>query len=488
VLQDALAHHQAGRLEEAEALYRAVLAAEPRNADALHLLGVAAQQQGRPAEAVALIGRALEIVPGFGPAHANLGNALLVLGRMEEAAQSFRRAADLDPGNADVRNNLGVALNALHRSAEAEAACREAIALNPDLGQAHSNLTLALIRQDRMKEAEQSARRAVALLPGDAEAHNFLAIALVGLERFDEAARSYRQALALKPDYAEAHLNFGQLCLMSGDYAEGWQHYRYRRALPGPTEWTGTQDLRGKSILLQYEQGLGDTIHFCRYALLVAAKGAKVFLHVPPVLAPFMQDLGVEVVTDGMPAPRTDYTSPLLSLPAALGTTVETIPAKIPYLRADPGDWRAKLGAGKEKLVGLCWRGNPAYPGDKTRSTRFATVAPLLEITGIRFVSLQKEQHADERHPKLLHPGADFAGTAGLIAALDLVISVDTVWAHMAGALGKPVWLLLPRIPHWCWMRGREDSPWYPSARLFRQDSAGDWAPVIARIGKNLRM
>ena len=484
-LQAALAHHQAGRLREAEALYRTVLAADPRNADALHLLGVAAHEQGRPEEAVALIGEALGIVPAFGPAHGNLGNALLVLRRMDEAAKSFERAIEFGHASADLYNNLAVAQHALGRTGEAERSSREALALNPGHAQAHANLALALIRQDRLQEAEQSARHALALNPGDAEAHNFLAVSLAGLERFDEAAQNYRQALALKPDYAEAHLNLGQLCLLQGDYANGWKHYAWRRKLPGQSEWSGAQDLRGKSILLQYEQGLGDTIHFCRYAPLVAAKGAKVYLQVPAVLAPFMKGLG-EVIPEGTPAPRTDYTCPLLSLPAAFQTTVESIPTAIPYLPAQPGEWRAKLGGGKEKLVGLCWRGNPAYPGDRTRSMQLSALAPLLDIPGIRFVSLQKEQRDGEHAPNLLHAGADFASTTDLVAALDLVISVDTVWAHWAGAIGKPVWLMLARIPHWCWMREREDSPWYPGARLFRQAVAGDWKPVVERIAREL--
>jgi hypothetical protein len=228
-----------------------------------------------------------------------------------------------------------------------------------------------------------------------------------------------------------------------------------------------------------------DSIHFARYAPLLAARGAKVYLRVQTVLAPFMRDLG-QVLVDGERAPVTDYYCPLLSVPAVVGTTLDSIPAAIPYLKADPGDWRAKLDRGGEKLVGLCWRGNPAYKGDQHRSMRPELLWPLLEIPGIRFVSLQKEQRPEEQHANLAHPGGDFASTASLVAALDLVISVDTVWAHWAGAIGKPLWLMLSRHSHWCWLWDRDDSPWYPTARLFRQASAGDWAPVVERIGSEL--
>jgi Flp pilus assembly protein TadD len=455
VLQDALAHHRAGRLREAEALYRKVLAREPANADALHLLGVALHQFGRHEEAVDFISRAIAADGAQPEFHNNLGRVLLAQERFEPASQSYGRAAALDPGNAGVLVNLA----------------------------------FALIEQGRMQEAEQRSLQAIALRPDEAEAHQFLAVSLAGQERLDEAAESYRRAIALKPDYLAAHLNLAQLHLLRGDYDQGWTEYawRWRRSdMPRPPAsagrlWTGAEDLRGKSILLQYEQGLGDTIHFIRYARQVATKGAKVFLDVPDVLKPHVRELG-EV---GSP-PRTDYYCPLLSLPAAFRTTLRDIPAAVPYLRADPGDWRAKLAGGKQKLVGLCWRGNPAYKGDRHRSMSLKALEPLLALPGIRFISLQKELHPHEQSPHLVHPGGDFDSTASLVAALDLVISVDTVWAHWAGAIGKPFWLLLPRSTHWCWLLDREDSPWYPTAKLFRQKTAGDWAPVVRAVALEL--
>lgn len=527
MLQDALAHHQAGRLHEAEALYRALLQAEPGNCDALHLLGVAAHQLGRHEEAAALIGKAiaadasrsefhnnlgevqralglpaeaercyraaLALAPESAAAHGNLGQALFAQKRFDAAEQSYRRAAELDPGNAHLLVNRAAALHGLGRSGDAEQCSRAAIALQPALAEAHASLAVALAGLDRPEEAVQSGLRAVELKPDVAEVHHLLAATLAGLERFDEAAEHYRRALALQPEFTDAHVNFAQLCLMRGDYATGWQEYawRWRRQdmARAPASagrlWSGEEDLRGKSILVFAEQGLGDTIHFARYAPLVAARGARVLLQVPDVLAPFMRELG-EVVVQGEPAPRTDFHCPLLSLPAAFRTAVESIPATIPYLRAADGGWRAKLGGEGKRLVGLCWRGNPQYAGDKSRSMRFAMLEPLLAVAGVRFVSLQKELHADEQSANLVHPGLDFRGTASLVAELDLVISVDTVWAHWAGAAGKPLWLLLSRIPHWCWLWERGDSPWYPTAKLFRQAVAGDWAPVVERVRAEL--
>lgn len=484
MLQEALAQHQAGRLREAEAGYRAVLAAEPRNADALHLLGVALHQLGRNDEAAGFIGEAIGIDASRPEFHNNLGEVQRALGRFADAERSYRAALELDPDLIPAHGNLGHALLAQKRLEDAAASYALAAARDERNAAVLVNLAYALVGLGRLPEAELRARQALALVPDEAEPHLLLAMSLAGLERFDEAAASYRQALALKPDYVEAHVNFGQLCLVLGDYAAGWKHYAWRRKR-GAAEWTGAEDLRGKSILLQYEQGLGDTIHFCRYAPLVAARGAKVTLQVPAALVPLLQGLG-EIIPEGAPAPRTDFRCPLLALPAAFGTTLESIPADIPYLHADPGDWRARLGGDGSRLVGLCWRGSPHYAGDRHRSMPFSAIEPLLSVPGVRFVSLQKEQRAEERAPNLLHPGLDFAGTAQLVAALDLVISVDTVWAHWAGAAGKPVWLLLSRIPHWCWMMEREDSPWYPTARLFRQQRQGDWAPVIERVAREL--
>jgi hypothetical protein len=257
----------------------------------------------------------------------------------------------------------------------------------------------------------------------------------------------------------------------------------------------GNEDLQGKTILLHAEQGLGDLIQAFRYVPLVAAKGGAVVLEVPEALKPLVAGLsGVKrVVVCGDPLPLTDFHCPLFSLPLAFGTTIETIPSTIPYLSVDQAvarQWRAKLAAKGKKLVGVCWRGNPNYGKDHERSIRLADFAPLLSVPGIRFVSLHKELTKEEQRLAdglpMVNPGVDFKSTAELIAALDLVISVDTAWTHWTGAIGKPVWVLLHYSPHWVWLTEREDSPWYPTARLFRQPRIGDWKGVIQSVKKEL--
>lgn len=571
-LEAALAHHQAGRLQEATEIYREALRVEPGNADALHLLGVIEQQLGRHEEAVRLIEKAIEAAPGrpefhnnlgeacralgrradaersyrvalaldadFAAAHGNLGNVLLAQERLREAEKSFRRAAALEAGNPEYHNNLAVSLHGLGRLHEAETSCRMALALRPEMVEAHSILAIVLlelgrleeagqrVRQaialkpgfaeahnilgntlremGRLEEAEKSCRQALALKPGFAEAHNHLAVALFALGRMDEAERSYRQAIAYQPDYTEAHVNLSQLCLLKGDFASGWKEYTWRwkrsdMALPdtaGRTLWRGTEDLKGKSILLLSEQGLGDTIHFARYAPLVAARGANVIVEVPSVLAPLMAGTpGIgRVIAEGGPPPRVDFCCPLISLPHAFRTTLADIPPPLPHLhsvKARAEDWRDDLKGKGEPLVGLCWRGNPHYKGDRFRSIPLALLEPLLQLPGLRFVSLQKELHPEElsitkQARNFVHPGADFKGTAEIVAALDFVISVDTVWAHWAGSIGKPVWLMVSHPPHWCWLLGRDDSPWYPSVRLYRQPKSGDWKSVIEKVGAEL--
>jgi Flp pilus assembly protein TadD len=573
-LEAALSHHQKGRLQEAAAIYRDVLAAEPANADALHLLGVIEQQHGRHEAAIDWIGKAIAAAPARPEFHNNLGEACRALGRMEDAERSyraalaldadfaaangnlgnlllaqerlreadkcFRNAVRLEPGNADYHHNLAVVQHGLGRLHEAETTCRGTLALRPDMAEAHSILAIVLLELGRLEEAEKSARDAIALRPAFAEphnvlgntlremgrleeaekscrqalalkpdfaeAHNHLAVALFALGRMDEAERSYRQAIAYKPDYTEAHVNLSQLCLLRGDFTGGWKEYTWRWKrddmavpdVPGRVLWRGTEDLKGKTILLLSEQGLGDTIHFSRYAKLVAARGANVIVEVPRILAPLMAGtpgLGRVIASEGGPQPAADYVCPLLSLPHAFRTTLADIPPPLPHLhsvQARGEDWRDELKGKKgEKLVGLCWRGNPNYAGDRFRSIPLALLEPLLKIPGIRFVSLQKELHPDELAlakplKNFVHPGEDFKGTAEIVAGLDMVISVDTVWAHWAGTISKPVWLMISHPPHWCWMLEREDSPWYPSARLFRQPKSGDWKSVIEKVGAEL--
>jgi hypothetical protein len=437
-LQAALAHHQAGRLPEALARYDEALAADPADVDAQF----------------------------------NRAQILHSLGRLEEALGGFEQVIALAPSDAGALRARGVVLQALGRQEPALASLEAALALEAD----------------------------------DAGTWTARGSGLHALGRFDEALASYARARALQPGDAMTHWNESLCRLAMGDYAQGWAQYEWRwkwGGFPSPRLdfreplWLGREPIAGRTLILHAEQGLGDTIQFIRYSALAAARGATVILMVQKVLLPLVQGMpGIErVVAAGTPLPPADFHTPLLSLPLAFGTTLQNVPAQVPYLPVDADAalaWRRKLAPGGERLVGLCWRGSAAYRADRERSIPFASFARLLSVPGLRFVGLQKELNADERAateglPQFVHPGEDFQRTAEIVSALDLVISVDTAWAHLAGALARPVWVLLPQVSHWCWMHGRRDSPWYPTARLYRQAARGDWETVIAEVAQDLR-
>ncbi|HWK47275.1 MAG TPA: tetratricopeptide repeat-containing glycosyltransferase family protein [Stellaceae bacterium] len=506
-LEEGLGHHQAGRLAEAEMCYRRLLAIDPDHPDGLHLLGVVAYQAGQPDEAAALIGRAIDRLPLIADYHSNLGNALVAMGRLAEAELCYRTALRLKPDFPEAHNNLGNTVRDLDRPAEAVACYRAVLRLLPNYALAHNNLGNALRDLGRSDEAEGCYREALRLRPELAEAHNNLGIALRDRARLDEAEAAYRMALALRPDYPEAHHNLATLLLLAGRLTEAWPEYEWRglvkgngypsaRGFPHP-RWGG-EVLGARVLLVHAEQGFGDTLQFCRYVPLAGARG-RVVLEVPGGLVRLVSGLpGVErVVATGDALPDFDVECPLLSLPGVFGTTLETIPASVPYLAADPtavAMWRARLAALPGLRVGLVWAGDPRrYMGgglaiDRRRSLVLEQLAPLVGIEGVSFVSLQKGEAAAQACPEglVLHDWTgelgDFADTAGLVAALDLVISVDTSVAHLAGALGKPVWLLNRYDTCWRWLLGRDDSPWYPSLRQFRQTKPGEWGAVLDAV------
>ncbi len=489
-------HHRAGRLKEAEAEYRRVLAAEPGHADSLHFLGLIAAQLGHSDIAIELIGNAIRIQPFMPDYHNNLGLALSAADRLEEAAQRFRDAIRLQPDLAEARNNLGNALKDLGRHDEAERAYRASLRLKPDFAAAHNNLGVVLAAAERLEEAEACYRRALALDPNYPEAFNNLANAVRGLGRHDEAEACCRRALALDPAYAEAHYNLSWVLLLTGQYEEGWREFEWRWRLKSKHAprrfdrplWTG-EALDGRTLLLHAEQGAGDSFMFCRYVPMAAALGPVVLEAPKPMVRLFEQLRGpVAVVTAGEVPPPFDLHCPLLSLPLAFGTTLASIPAETPYLEPDPASaeaWRQRLSALSGRRVGLVWAGNPDQPDDRRRSIATEALAPLGMVAGISFVSLQKGARS-------LPPGldivdwtaelGDYADTAALIAGLDLVIAVDTGVAHLAAALGKPVWLMNRFDPYFAWLTERTDSPWYPDLRQFRQRRPGDWAGVIADL------
>ena len=441
----------------------------------------------------------------------NLGLAVLAQGRTEEALACQRAALRLDPEHPDALNNVGMALYAQGHIVEAENCFRGALRLQPD----HANATLNLgsTRQicNDVTAAEGLFRRALALGVDPARGNSNLALALLEQVRPDAAELCCREALAMRPDYPEVRTNLAMALLMLGRLQEGWREYELRwevEAMGGPVptfsqpRWTG-QALNGETVLLYAEQGFGDTLQFCRYASMVAAAGGRVVLVVPKALHRLMTTLAgvAEVLTeeDSLPA-AFDYHCPLLSLPFAFGTTIASIPGQVPYLHADASPWAPFLAALPGLRVGLVWAGKSraaqphAVAIDKRRSMRLADMAPLFAVPGCSFASLQLGSPASQTQVQpegaVLYDVSDglgdWADTAGLIAGLDLVIAVDTAVAHLAGALGKPVWLLNRFDTCWRWLLDREDTPWYPTMRQFRQTSRGDWAGVIARVGQAL--
>jgi tetratricopeptide (TPR) repeat protein len=482
------------------------------DADVCHAVADDLQNLGRDAEAETFYRAALALAPDRPDSWANLGLAVLKSGRADEAIQCEREALRIDPDNVQALNNLGIAMHTLNALSEAQNHFRAVLRLDPD--HANANLNLGVIRQSlgHLDEAEALYRRARSLGVDEARAGNNLALALAELGRLEEAETACREALAANGAYAEASVNLGMILLMQGKLAEAWPHYEARWSvpplsaqsqLPRETRWTGEEPIEGKIILLLAEQGFGDTLQFCRYAPMVAKLGARIILAAPTVLSRLMGSLeGVEqVASPDDVLPPFDLHCPLMSLPMAFGTTEETIPWTAPYLKAEPAAierWKAILPATSGRRVGLVWAGahrseQPhAAAIDKRRSMKLAEMAPLGEVRGCDFVSLQlgppAKQTATSPFPLIdvADRLTDFAETAALMELLDLVITVDTAVAHLAGALGRPVWLVSRFDACWRWMRDRDDTPWYPSMRLFRQTSPGDWAEVMRRVAAAL--
>ena len=492
------------RFDDALASYDRALAARPDDAQALFNRGVTLHELKRFESALASYDHALAVRPDHAEALSNRGNVLRELGRPAEALASYDGALAARADFTEALSDRGNVLKALRRFDDALASYDAALRLRPDYPEALSNRAVTLQALDRLDEALASCDRALALRADSIEALNNRASVLQELRRFDEALATYDHLAAVAPDYAEAQMNRALLLLLSGDFARGWPAYEWRRKLPNwvergfaAPEWSG-QDIAGKRLLLHAEQGFGDTIQFARYAALAAGRGADVVLEVQPPLEPLLCDLpGVEVIaaSRGQP-PAFDLHCPLLSLPHLFETTPTTIPGGVPYITA-PVDriaaWAPRLPAG-EMRVGLAWSGHPDNVRDHERSIPFARLAPLMGIPGIRFVSLQKDIRAADPDDFRgcgnvidLRAGLhDFADTAAVIAQLDLVISVDTAVAHLAGAMGKPVWVLLPRVPDFRWLLDRATSPWYPDARLFRKSQVGTWDAVIADVATEL--
>jgi Flp pilus assembly protein TadD len=542
-LQAALRHHQAGQLGPAEALYRQVLAREPNYPDALHLMGVVAYQTGRLDQATELIARAITLNaesadyhcnlgsvlaargsvdgavaayrkavalrPEYVEAHYNLGNALQRKGLFDDAAAEFTEAIKLRPQFAEAINDLGIVQCLRGKCEDGVAEFQKALAIRAEYPEALNNIGNALKELGRIDEAVAAYRKALEIRPNYSDALNNLGNTLKDAGKLEEAIATYRKALAIRSDSPAAHWNLGLTLLLDGQLAAGWPEHEWRwqvrelRAAPrqfSQPRWDGS-DLAGRRILLHAEQGFGDTLQFVRYVPLVARRGGTVILECQPALARLMRTVGgVEtLIPRGHPLPEFELQCPLLTLPLAMGTTIENIPADVPYLAAEPElvqQWRGRVPSDGRLRVGLVWSGSPKQRSDRNRSMRLETLAPLAGTGNTWFCSLQKGPAADQiaqAPPGLVNADLsadlnDFADTAALVKCLDLLITVDTAVAHLAGALGKPVWLMLPKVPAWRWLMQTPDCPWYPTMRLFRQQSLGDWSAPIANLAEALAM
>jgi tetratricopeptide (TPR) repeat protein len=575
MIRRGIQHHVAGQLSDAEKLYKSVLSQNPRQPDALHLLGVIAQQVGKADAAIELIQKAIQINPTNAEYHVNLGNAFRAKGSYTQAAAAYRSAIGIKPNFPEAYCNLGNVLHNAGMIAEAIAACREAIRLNPKLAQAYFNLGNALADGGSRREGLDALREAIRLKPDYVKAYNSLgnllrkaglldeAIETLGQAqrvrsndpetltnlgnaqheagRYAEAIANFQRALEFKPNTAELHNNLGNsLCesgsieaavkhfeksllidpelaeahyglamalLLKGDYQRGFRENEWRwrckrlsagaRTFAKPL-WDKTA-LEGRRILLHADGGFGDTIQLIRYVPLVAARGGRVIVQCQ---APLVRLLGgfpgaerVIAISDALP--EFDVHCPIGSLPWMLDTTIGNIPGPVPYIRSDPeatDRWAARIGRANELKVGIAWAGNPQHSKNRFRSMRFSQFRDLARVQNIRYFSLQKGGASKEASgaPEGMdisdYTGElnDFADTAAFVANLDLVIAVDTSVAHLAGAMGKPTWALIPFAPDWRWLIGREDSPWYPTMRLFRQKSIGDWESAIERVAAAL--
>jgi len=502
--------HERGELDRAERLYADVLRRDPDHFDALHLLAMLNYQRRRFDAAAKLLRSALRIDGLRADAHADLGLVLLAMGRFEEALAGYDAAHAIAPGDPDALNGRGVAMLRLARTAEALACFERAIMLAPDHLDALGNRGNALLALNRPQEAIASYDAGLRIAPKHARLLTNQAVALRRLDRPHEALLGLNRALVSNPDFAEARFVESLVKLTLGDFAAGWSGYESRWATaalaPHRREftrllWLGQEPLAGKTILIYAEQGYGDTIQFVRYVPLVVARGARVILEVQPELARLISACkDIEVIAHGEPLPAFDLQCPLMSLPLAFGTQLSTIPADIPYL-VPPSEDVAALAKvegrarqpGRKPAVGLAWAGDRLHKNDSNRSIPLAMLQPLLDLPHLQFVSLQQEIRAEDAqvlrgHPKLQARGpfADFAATAAAVARLAAVIAVDTAVAHLAGALGKPLFLLLPFGADFRWLRERSDSPWYPSARLFRQHAFNDWGRALDALRQEL--
>jgi tetratricopeptide (TPR) repeat protein len=471
LFNQAVRYHQSGDLAQAETFYQSVIRADPCHAHAYHLLGILAHQRGKLQDAEAFLGRAVALHPTTAVFQVHLGMVFLEQRKSSQAANCFRQASALDPNDAQNYNYLGIALFEQGALAESAESFRQAIRVNPNVADAHSNLGNVLKEQGRLAEA----------------------------------LACYEEELRIHPSHDMALWNRSLWQLLHGDYIKGWPDFERRwarpeavpRSFPQP-RWDGTP-LHGKTILVHAEYGLGDTLQFLRFLPEVKERGGRAIFECPPALLELLQGAAFvdQLLPAGQEPPNFDVQIPLMSLAGLLGTTLASLPGKIPHLAVDSKrskHWQAELNVLDGFKIGIVWQGNPTQKDDRYRSVRLAQFAPLAKVPGVRLVSLQVGS-GQEQLKQVPFPVTDLGGRfnpdsltdlAAALPCLDLVVTVCTSVAHLAGALGSPVWVALRHVPYWIWLMDRSDSPWYPSARLFRQKHDGAWDEVFERIAREI--
>ncbi|MBI3418881.1 MAG: tetratricopeptide repeat protein [Proteobacteria bacterium] len=507
-LKKAIALHDAGKYGEAAEIYRDLLCKDPNNVLLMHLLALVAMQMDQPNMVLVLSEQGLSLRPDIAVLHQDRATALRRLGRKEEALAAIHQALALDPKQADFYHTLSSIQRDMRQYGLAVESLNKAITLNPDDPKFYNNLAICLSRMGANEEALSTVDRYIKLRPDMAEGYNNKANILKSLRHYREALENYDKALAINPHIFMGKANKGITHLVVGDYRQGWELFEHR--LPGnmPPEakrfdparrWKGQSDPKA-TLIIYNEQGLGDTVQFCRYVPQARGRMGRVILQAQAPLLQLMkfQWPDLEIISPDDPLPEYHYQCPLMSLPHVFGVTVENLPVEKIYLRADPAKtraWQEKLPQNGLKRIGLVWAGNPDHMNDHLRSIPLAQFAPLWQIPGLHFFSLQKGQKALEEMACL--PAAlpftpagdalkDFSDTAGLIANLDLLVSVDTATLHLAGALGVPGYGLLQYDPDWRWLASRPDTPWYASLRLFRQRHFGKWEGAVEELCQTL--
>ena len=499
------AFNELGRWEESLASYTQAIAIKPHNAEAYMNCGVALRELGRDGEAMNAFLTAVKVKPDYAEAWFNVALTLHRLERFEDAIQGYENALRIKPDYADAHDKRGIALHKLGRTCEALRCFDTALGINPQHSDSYLNRGVALQFARRFEDALESLERALELKPDYAEAHLYKGVALKDLNRLDEALQSYERAIALKADYADAHWNKSLVLLALDQSQDAWRLYEWRKQIkdlvgrrdyPRPL-WTGDEDLNGKRVLVYWEQGLGDTIQFCRYLAQFKDAGARVLFAPQKQIRRLMGGLEAtfEVVDDNISPADFDYHAPMLSLPLAFKTDMLNIPARIPYLKAEKDRvafWRDKIGRQGFK-IGICWQGSTGKV-DSGRSFSLAQFHALSQLSHVRLISLHKgageAQLCDLPNGMVVETlgegfdaGEDaFLDSAAVMTCCDLVITSDTAVAHLAGALGVRTWVALQFMPDWRWLLKRSDSPWYPTMRLFRQTSDGDWETLFMSI------